>query len=82
MTISFPHLAREHGGAYEQMKATVDWLGLQGYTLSEGLKTPVDAMMLYDAVLANPDNPEFIDTLDGPAFCIKAIGYDPMKPNP
>lgn len=71
--------------AREYLEAVENWLGWQDENLSQGLKSPQDAIKLYDYWQSNPDLPEFCDSDfddDGnklSKYRKKALGYDPLK---
>lgn len=71
--------------AFEKLLAVVNWFGCQDENLSEGLKSPQDALKLYDYWQENEDNlPEVADEEkddDGRwvfMFRKHALGYDPL----
>ena len=74
-----------HENAREKLAAIANWLGWQHENLSYGLKTPEDAIKLYDYWDVRGDTlpemaDEFIDD-DGRFMAIfrkDALGYDPL----
>lgn len=70
--------------AREKLEAVANWLAYQHENLSDGLKTPQDAIKLYDYWMAHPELPEFCDSAesdDGIDLAVhrrKALRYDPL----
>ncbi|UYL84929.1 hypothetical protein pEaSNUABM55_00156 [Erwinia phage pEa_SNUABM_55] len=78
-----------HENAREKLKAVENWLGDQEESMSYGLKTPEDALKLYDYWDVRRDNlPEFADIRvddEGRFMSIfrkDALGYDPLDTLP
>lgn len=72
--------------AREKLLAVANWLGWQDENLSEGLKSPEDAIRLYDYWVAHDDDlPEMADEYqddEGRFMCVfreGILGYDPLS---
>ena len=72
--------------AREKLEAVALWLSMQHEDLSYGLKSPLDAVKLWEAWRSNPALPEFCDDPDGSAEAKRfekvfrrALGYNPIK---
>jgi len=72
--------------AREKLEAAALWLSMQHEDLSYGLKSPLDAVKLWEAWRANESLPEFCDDPSGSAEAgrfekvfRKALGYNPIK---
>jgi hypothetical protein len=64
--------------AREILAIVADWLGWQDETLSDGLKSPYDAVKLWEYAQAHPDLHEMAD--EWPRRILRdAIGYNPFK---
>lgn len=69
----------------EKLVAVVQWLNWQCENLSFGLKTPEDALKLYDYWFSHSDLPECADIIEDDEgrlitlFRIDALGYDPLN---
>jgi hypothetical protein len=64
--------------ARETLVIVADWLGWQNEYLSDGLKSPYDAVKLWEYAQANPDLGEMAD--EWPSKALRsALGYDPLK---
>lgn len=73
--------------AREQLEAAANWLGWQEEDLSVNLKTPEDALKLWQHWQKNRNLPEFADGQNCDedeqnacaVACVAAIGYDPVS---
>ena len=82
--------AREEMNARETLEAVAKWLGWQDENLSAGLRSPQDALKLWEHWQANAATlPEMADEEveeEGVASCeehrILVLGYDPMDWTP
>ena len=64
--------------AREILVIVADWLGWQDETLSDGLKSPRDALKLWEYAQAHPDLGEMAD--EWPRKALRdALGYNPFK---
>lgn len=64
--------------AREILVIVADWLGWQDEALSDGLKTPYDAIKLWEYAQAHPDMHEMAD--QWPRRVLRnALGYNPLQ---
>jgi len=64
--------------AREILVIVADWLGWQDETLSDGLKSPCDAIKLWEYAQAHPDLHEMAD--EWPNRVLRdALGYNPLQ---
>jgi hypothetical protein len=68
---------------YDNVKPIIFWYNVQNVALSDGLKSPKDAIRLYKYAhrKSKQQLPELADTWPA-SERIKALGYDPMNTNP
>ena len=64
--------------AREILVIVADWLGWQDETLSDGLKSPRDALKLWEYAQAHPDLHEMADQWS-PKVLSYVLGYNPLQ---
>ena len=78
--------AADYGNVREQVESCARWLGFQNEGLSDGLKSPEDAIKLWKHWIQHGDVlPEFADEEvdeygieSSRKHRVKALGYDPL----
>jgi len=70
-------MTQQHN-AREILVIVADWLGWQDETLSDGLKSPRDALKLWEYAQSHPDLHEMADQWH-PKILRYVLGYNPLQ---